>query len=115
MTNLTNNSAPSQNGQVWAAILAAAIGCFAMGVIIDLAEASTEISKALNFYNPTGDLSGKSSLGVLVWLCAWGVLHILWKNRTIRWPGKILALTIALLLLAMLTVFPPFFGLFAAA
>jgi hypothetical protein len=115
MTSASDNSAPAQNGQVWAAILAAAIGCFAMGVIIDLAEAFTGISKALNLYNPTGDLSGKSSLGVLIWLCAWGVLHILWKDRTIHSPGKIFTLTIALLLLAMLAVFPPFFGLFAAA
>ena len=59
MTSASDNSAPAQNGQGWAAILAAAICCFAMGVIIDLAEASTGISKALNLYNPTGDLSGK--------------------------------------------------------
>ena len=115
MTTHPGNSTEAENGAVWAAILAAAIGCFSMGVLIDLAEASKAISSALNLYNPTGDLSGKSTLGVLIWLIAWGLLHARWKRTNITSPVIILAITIVLLLAALLAVFPLFFGLFAAS
>jgi hypothetical protein len=99
-------------GPVWAAILSAGIGCFAFGLLVDLAEASKGFSNALNLHNPTGDLSGKSTLAIAIWLIAWAVIHTLWKNRTIQSPGKITAITATLIVLAMIAVFPPFFSLF---
>jgi hypothetical protein len=99
------------NGGAWAAILAAAIGCVAFGLLVDLTEASKAASNALNFYNPVGDLSGKSIVAVVVWLIAWAVLHARWNNRAVRSPGKVAMLTFALLFLSLLAVFPPFFGL----
>lgn len=102
------------NGSAWAAILAAGVGCAALALVIDLAEAFKSVSHALNFYNPTGDLSGKTTVAVLVWLMVWAVLHARWKNRSIQSPGKIMAVTLILILLALIAVFPPFFGLFAA-
>jgi hypothetical protein len=102
------------NGPVWAAILAAGIGCATLGLVIDLAEAFKSVSNALNFYNPAGDLSGKTTVAVAIWLVMWAVLHARWKNRSIPSPGKIMAVTLILIFLALIAAFPPFFGLFAA-
>jgi len=101
------------NGPAWAGILAAGVGCATLGLLVDLAEASKSFSNALNFYNPTGDLSGKTILSVILWLMAWAVLHTCWKNRRIQSPGKITFITVILIVLALIAVFPPFFGLFA--
>jgi len=109
------SSANLPDGGAWAAILAAGIGCLALGLCIDLAEASKAISNAMNFYNPTGDLAGKSTIAVLVWLVSWMILHARWKNRNLRSPGKISAVMLILVALAMVAAFPPFFELFAAA
>lgn len=100
-------------GGAWAAILAAAIGCACFGILADLAEISKPISKALNFYNPTGDLSGKSTLGVVAWLVAWGILHMRWKDRDIHCPGRITLVSLILILLALVMVFPPFVEMIA--
>jgi hypothetical protein len=101
-------------GAAWAAILAAGIGCLTIGLLADLTEAYKPASRALNFYNPTGDLSGKTTLAIIVWLAAWGVLHAQWKNKRIQSPGRILLVTLVLIGLAIVAVFPPFFELFAA-
>jgi magnesium-transporting ATPase (P-type) len=102
------------NGPIWSGILAAGIGCTALGALVDLAEASKSVSNALNFYNPTGDLSGKTLLAVIIWLVAWVVLHARWRNREIQSPGKIMMITLVLVFLALIAVFPPFFSLFAS-
>jgi hypothetical protein len=102
------------NGAAWAGILAASVGCASLGLLVDMAEASKSVSERLNFYNPTGDLSGKSILAVIIWLITWAVLHARWKNRSIESPKTIMAVTLILILLALIAVFPPFFGLFAA-
>lgn len=107
-------SAKFVNGPVWAGILAAGIGCLALGILVDLCEASKSISKALSFYTPTGDLSGKSILAALVWIVAWVVLNARWKNRDVHSPKLVLTVTVVLIVLAVVAVFPPFFEIFAA-
>ena len=99
------------NGPAWAAILAAGIGCFGFGVFIDLAEASTRWSNALNFYNPVGNLSGKSTLGIVVWLVAWVVLHLRWRKRDLAYPGRVMTLAAVLIALGVVASCPLFFGL----
>jgi hypothetical protein len=102
------------NGPAWACILAAGVGCATLGLTVDLAEASKSVSNALNFYKPAGDLSGKTIVAMIIWTIAWGSLHARWKNRSIQSPGTIMAVVVILILLALIAVFPPFFGLFAA-
>jgi hypothetical protein len=114
MDAVTRNDQQIPSGGAWAAIVAAGIGCFAFGILVDFAEASTAVSNILNRYNPAGDLSGKSCGAVLVWLLAWTILHLRWKNRNIDSPGKLTAIALILILLGLIAVFPPFFGLFAA-
>jgi len=99
------------NGPVWAAILAAAIGCAVFGVLVDAAEASKTISAKLNFYNPTGDLSGKSTVTVVVWLMVWAGLHFGWKGKNLSSPGLVMIVSTALVLCALVMTFPPFFTL----
>lgn len=107
----TSTHAPS--GAAWAAILAAGIGCAGFGIIVDLAEAFPRISKDLNIYNPSGDLSGKSTLAVLLWIGAWLVLHLRWKHLDIARPGRLTLISLALILLGFVAVLPPFIELFA--
>ena len=112
----TETSGPEKpvNGPVWAGILAAGIGCAALGALVDLSEASKSVSKALSFYTPTGDLSGKTALAIIIWLAAWAALNARWKNRDVHSPKLVLTVTLLLILLAVVAVFPPFFELFAA-
>jgi len=105
--------APS--GPFWAGILATGIGCASLGILVDLAETSKAVSKALNFYGPTGDLSGKTVLTVIIWGFAWGILHTRWKHREIQSPRRIMIAALVLVFMGFLAVFPPFFELFATS
>jgi len=110
--NSTDDLSPT--GPAWAAIVAAAIGCASFAALVDLSEAFKGVSRALNFYNPSGDLSGKSTVAVVVWLVAWAILRFRWKRRDIQHPGGLMILCVVLLLLSLLATFPAVFGLFAA-
>jgi len=102
------------SGPIWAGILASGIGCVALGALVDVSEASKAVSKALTFYKPTGDLSGKTIIAIVIWIAAWAALHARWKRRDIHSPRTVLTVTFLLILLAVIAVFPPFFELFAA-
>lgn len=99
------------NGPGAAAILAAGIGSAAVGVFALGAEVSTTLKGALNFYNPSGPLSGKTTVAIIIWLGAWYGLSRLWRGKTVNMQAVNLA---ALILLAVgfLLTFPPFWGLF---
>jgi hypothetical protein len=101
------------NGGAWAAVLAAGIGCAAIGLLVDLAEGSKSFSAALTLSKAVGDLSGKTTLGIVCWLIAWVLLHWRWRRREIASPGRVAVITGVLVLVAMIAVFPPFFGLFS--
>lgn len=116
MTAATEEKSTSEatpDGPIWAGMLAAGIGCAALGGLVDASEASKSVSKALTFYTPTGDLSGKTVVAIVIWLAAWVILHGMWRHRKIRSRGAILTVTLILIVLAIVAVFPPFFGLFA--
>ena len=63
-------SANLPNGSGAAAILAAGLGCFAIGVIAVLADKTPAVKRALVFYKPTGALSGVTTTAILIWLLA---------------------------------------------
>jgi hypothetical protein len=96
------------NGSAMAAFLGAGIGAFAMGVFVLLNEAGLFAAPAL--YAPAGGLSGRSTLAVVVWLIAWGVLHSRWRNRAIA-PRRVHLLTLILAGIGILATFPPTWGL----
>jgi hypothetical protein len=105
------NQQSENNGSIVAAMLAAGIGCFVLGLMICLAQGSKAISNILNFYDPVGPLSGKTIVAVVAWLVAWAVLASKWKDQSADF-GKIYNVTLILVVLGLLGSFPPFFDLF---
>lgn len=101
------------NGAAVAAIIAASLGVFMVGLWTTLAEASTGIKDWLNFYNPTGPLSGKTTMSVAIWLAVWVPLHFALRNRELDFKRWMLVAG-ALIILGVLLTFPPVFDLFAS-
>ena len=108
---MMNQQSEVNNGLVVAAMLAAGIGCFFLGLTTSLAQGSKAIGGMLNFYNPVGPLSGKTIVAVAIWLVAWGVLASKWKDQSADF-GKVYKVTLILVGLGLLGSFPLFFDLF---
>jgi hypothetical protein len=100
-----------KNGPSMAAVLAAGIGLAVFGVVVILSEAIGSVGAALAWVKPVGALSGKSILGVAVWLVAWLVCGLIWKDREVR-HGPVVVVSAVLLVIGLLGSFPPFFELF---
>ena len=98
------------NGPGAAAILAAGIGCAAVGILALIGDASEGVGDFLNFYNPVGTLSGITTVSIIIWLAAWFVLGRLWRRKTVAIARVNLA-AFALLLVGLLFTFPPFMDL----
>ncbi len=95
------------NGRGAAAILAAGIGCAAVGVLALARDAFAPVAKALNFYNPSGPLSGVTTVAVVIWLVAWFILNRRWRDTNVA-MGKANAAAFVLLAVGLLLTFPPF-------
>jgi hypothetical protein len=95
------------NGPVAAALLACGFGCFALGVLVVAADGSKRFAATLNFYNPSGSLSGVTTVAIVAWLVAWAVLAHLWKNKAVA-LRTIDTAAFLLLALGLLLTFPPF-------
>jgi hypothetical protein len=104
------NQQSENNGPIVAAMLAAGIGSFVLGLMICLAQGSKAIGGILNFYDPVGPLSGKTIVAVVAWLVAWAVLASKWKDQSADF-GKIYNVTLILVGLGLLGSFPLFFDL----
>lgn len=102
------------NGGAAAALLAAGIGCFTLGVLSVLANVFGPFSDALKLYGLGDDISGISTLMILVWLISWLILHQLWKKRQVNFT-RIFVFTLILIALALLCTFPPFAKLFGGS
>lgn len=105
----TDSAQVVPNGAGMAAILAAGIGCAALGVFDFLADAFPAVGRFFVFYTPTGTLSGVTDSAIAVWLVSWRVLAYRWSGRNVV-VGRCV---IAYLLLAtgLLLTFPPFMDL----
>jgi hypothetical protein len=108
-TAATTTSLP--NGRGAAAVLAAGIGSFALGLFAVLADKIPSIKSWMNFYNPTGALSGVTTCAVIVWLAAWAILNLRWRGRDVRF-GPVGTVALVLLALGILLTFPPLADLF---
>ena len=95
---------PSGSGA--AALLSAAIGCFALGILAVVGDKSVAVRNSLNFYKPTGPLSGVTTSAIFIWLVVWGILEWRWGKKTIA-VGRVTAIALALLGLSFLLTFPP--------
>ena len=104
MTPSTQTALPAGiNGAAMASFLAAGIGTFALGVIILLNDARLFVAPAI--IPRGGGVSGRTTLAVIVWLLAWGVLHARWRARHVP-PVKICARTLVLVGFGVLASIP---------
>jgi hypothetical protein len=110
--NTLNTEAPPA-GPAWAALLSASVGGAAFGLLTDASECSARASKALNLYNPSGSLSGVAIVAVAIWAVVWAILHVMWKNKHPANQGRLTLAVVFLVLVAIVTTFPPFYELFA--
>lgn len=99
------------NGPAAAAILAAAVGCFALATLAILGDKSIFVKSSLVFYQPTGPLSGVTTVAILIWLFTWAILEWRWSKKTVA-AGRISAVALALLALSLILTFPPVGDLF---
>ena len=98
------------NGAAAAAVFSASLGVFAIGLLTTLAAASVDIKNWLNWYDPTGPLSGKTTLGGLIWLVVWLGAHLWLGNREFNFT-RVIQVFVALILAGLLLMFPPIFEL----
>lgn len=99
-------------GPTAATLVAAGIGCAAFGVAVVASESIGPVKTLFTLSTAVGPLSGKAVAGVLGYLVAWLVLHLLWRNRTIAATAVIRGIAI-LVGIGLLGTFPPFYGLIA--
>jgi hypothetical protein len=110
MTDLTLNEKKS-NGTAAAAMIAGGIGTLMIGLLTTGSVIISGLKDLLNFWSPAGSLTGKTSIGILVWLISWVILNSLWKDRDYD-IGKALTITLALVGIGLLLTFPPIFEAF---
>lgn len=94
------------NGAGAAALLAAGIGCFAMGAMAVAGDGSKALAKLLTFYVPTGPLSGVTTVAILVWVAAWVGLHLRWTGKNVA-VSRVFRVALGLLVVGVLLTFPP--------
>ena len=95
------------NGPGAAAILAAGIGTGVIGILALAGDASSTIKKLLTFYNPTGALSGVTTVAIIIWLVSWYALNLRWRSKAVDMAKVNMAAFIGLAIGFLLT-FPPF-------
>ena len=108
---MKNHESSLTNGAAAAAVMASAIGSFILGIATILKENIHSVEKLMNFYDPVGPLSGATIIALLLWIISWIVLHVIWKNKEVKFDKVFMAGTL-LIILGLVGTFPPFFDLF---
>lgn len=102
------------NGPAGAALIAAGIGVFVLGLLTTWAEASESFAQdVLKLDNDVGPLSGKTTFAVVAYVVSWAVMAPLVWKRNLPWPTVVIV-TAVLLAAGFLGTFPKFFELFAS-
>ena len=105
--NTSDGTVPAiPNGSGAAAMLAAGVGCFVLAILACAGDKSVAIKTSLNFYKPTGPLSGVTTIAIVVWFAAWGLLEWRWGKRAVA-ISRVVWASLALLVLSILLTFPP--------
>ncbi len=107
----SNQDTKMKNGPAAAALVAGGIGAIAYAIFIILSEGVESVGHALNWYNPSGNLSGKSTMMVIVWLISWAILNNKWKDRDVDFK-KTATIALTLLIVGTLLTVPPVFDFF---
>jgi hypothetical protein len=112
--NVQESDSRSADGAAAAAILAAAIGVVFLGIFTTLSEANTDFHDFADWWHRVGPLSGKSSLGLIVWLASWPFLHLALFRRDGILQAAIVVSAV-LFMAGMILMFPPVFERIAEA
>ena len=107
----TRTDLAKSDGVAAAAVLASAIGVFITGSLTTLAEISELLKTALAWSGAVGPLTGKTGVGVIVWLILWPILHAIWRDKEVNFSG-IYIVSLILIALGWLLTFPPVFEAF---
>jgi len=94
------------NGSGAAAILAAGIGAFLVGLLAVLADKIPALKSLMIFYKSTGPLSGVTTVAIVGWFAAWAILDARWRKRDVA-LGRVNAIALVLVVLSLLLTFPP--------
>ena len=94
------------NGSGAAAILAAALGSFLVGLLAVLADKISGLKNLLILYKPTGPLSGVTTVALVGWFVAWAILDARWRKRDVE-LRRVNSMALVLVVLALLLTFPP--------
>jgi hypothetical protein len=103
---------PEPNGGIAAAIIAAGIACAVLGLLVVGAAASPLVAQWLTFYEPTGPLSGKAIVSVVVYLVVWPNLHYRLRDKQVD-LYKAFMISVALAAIGVVGTFPPVYQSFA--
>jgi hypothetical protein len=101
------------NGPAAAALIAAGIGAFVLGLFTTWNEASTGMHDFLEMDKDVGPLSGKTIMAVVAYVVSWGILAPLMWKRALPW-NTILIITAVLIAAGFIGTFPKFFEQFAS-
>jgi hypothetical protein len=106
------------NGPVAAAFLAAAVGCFVLGLVLILNEAKIIADNALKFDanfglgSGVGPLSGKVIIATVAFVVTWAVLGVAWRRREVNF-NRVFVASLVIVVLGFAMTFPPIFEIFA--
>ncbi len=95
-------------GPAAAAILAGAVASATLGILTVITARLPQVDHLLNWYPPTGSLSGRTLATTLIWLASWWLLHWRWRGRDVP-LGRIVLWAGGLLALGLLLTFPPIY------
>lgn len=98
-------------GPAAAAMIAAGIGALVIGILTTGSVIFEGLKAALNFWPPAGSLTGKTAIGVILWLISWAALNASWKDKDYD-LRKAFLITLVLLGLGVILTFPPVFEAF---
>jgi hypothetical protein len=92
-------------------VLAAGLGCLALGLLTVLTVASGGFSDAMTFSERVGDLAGVTTIATIVFFASWIGLALAWRRANPALP-RVAAAAGLLIALGLVGTFPPFFNLF---
>jgi hypothetical protein len=106
--------AEKPDGPGAAAMIAAGIGIFVLGLLTTTAVISGTVKSFLLWWEwgqGVGPLAGKSTIAVLAWLISWAILYALWRHKDVVLKTAFyIGLTLGIL--GAIGTFPTFFELF---
>ncbi|MCI0398664.1 MAG: hypothetical protein L0332_19645 [Chloroflexi bacterium] len=105
------DEAIATTGPAAAAMISGGVGTLVIGLMTTGAVISEGLKEVLNWWNPAGPLSGKTSVGVIAWLISWFLLHTIWKGKESD-LNKAFIVTLVLVGLGLILTFPPVFEAF---